>query len=205
MTTLCYLVIIAQRSYSQGEFSSQCGLYMLIPMQIKNPLTHPIIILAYIVHGFGEIITLLRKKSTLLWKKSMSQHVWEQHTLLLGQEMRYALMMDPYPPLWGVGVHWNGMDSGWQQVIISLLHYIISTVNPSLSKTQSLRNRINGCVFIYHFNILAFKIHIFCSKKLSIATIFKRETSDFHHCVNWSFKGNRNKIHNKMMIVSNFM
>lgn len=59
MTTLCNLVTIAQRSYSQGEFSSQCGLYMIIVTQIKNPLTHPIIILAYIVHGFGEIITLI--------------------------------------------------------------------------------------------------------------------------------------------------
>lgn len=59
MTILCNLVIIAQRSYSQGEFSSQCGLYMIIPTQIKNPLTHPIIMLAYLVHGFGEIITLI--------------------------------------------------------------------------------------------------------------------------------------------------
>jgi len=32
---------------------------MLIPMQIKNPLTHPIIILAHFVHAFGEIIALI--------------------------------------------------------------------------------------------------------------------------------------------------
>lgn len=59
MTTLRNLVIIAQRTFSPGEFSSSCGLYMLIPMQIKNPLTHPIIILAYFAHVFGEIIALM--------------------------------------------------------------------------------------------------------------------------------------------------
>lgn len=59
MTTLCNPVIIAQRSLSWGEFSHPCGLYMLIPMQIKNPLTHPIIILAHFVHVFGEIIALI--------------------------------------------------------------------------------------------------------------------------------------------------
>lgn len=70
-----------------------------------------------------------------LWKKNMSQPVWEQHALLLAKEQG----RDPaweYPPLQKVGVphHRNGMDSGWQQFITSLLHYVISTVNLCLSK-----------------------------------------------------------------------
>lgn len=113
-----------------------------------------------------------------LWKK-VCQPVWEQHALLLVKEQR----RDPpweYPQLRKVGVphHWNGMDSGWQQFIISFLHYVISTVNPHPSKNStSLRNRANWVVFIYCFNTLTFKIQMFFRKgRPQISTTEKTET-----------------------------
>lgn len=72
MTSLCNRVIIDQRSFSEGEFSSPCGLYMLIPMQIKNPLTHPILIVAYFVQLFGASITVM------VWKNDVSHPCYDK-------------------------------------------------------------------------------------------------------------------------------